>query len=102
MTGVLDPDARALLLSVGQSSVWQYYQLDSTQWPTDTNLGKCEAKPANPSGTPAPTFLANTTMETFVQGTTPGVSSSCISCHGNAAMTNGAAADFTYVLQVAK
>ncbi|WP_437308156.1 hypothetical protein [Sorangium sp. So ce388] len=94
--------ARALLVGAGASSVWQYYELESTQWPTDTNVGKCEAKPANPSGTPAPTFLANTTMETYIQGTTPGVSSSCIGCHGNAAMTNGAASDFTYVLQVAK
>ncbi len=95
-------DAHKLLVGVAASSVWQYYELDSTQWPTDTNFGKCTAKPANPNGTPAPTFLANTTMETFVQGTTPGVSSSCIGCHGNAAMTNGAASDFTYVLQVAK
>jgi hypothetical protein len=95
-------DAQRLLASVGASSVWQYYQLDSTQWPTDTNVGKCEAKPANPSGTPAPTFLANTTMETYIQGTSPGVSSSCIGCHGNAAMTSGAASDFTYILQTAK
>ena len=95
-------DADKLLRSVSTNSVWQYYRLDSTQWPTDTQLGKCEAKPANPNGTPAPTFLANVTLETFIQGKTPGVSSSCIGCHGNAAMTNGAASDFTYVLQVAQ
>lgn len=94
--------AKALLVGVNPKSVWQYYELVSTQWPTDTNVGKCEAKPANPSGTPAPVFLANTTLESFVQGTTPNVSSSCIGCHGNAAMTNGAASDFTYVLQTAK
>lgn len=95
-------DGKELLVGVNPRSVWQYYELVSTQWPTDTNLGKCEAKPANPSGTPAPTYLANTTLETFVQGTTPNVSSSCIGCHGNAAMTSGAASDFTYVLQTAK
>jgi hypothetical protein len=95
-------DANRLLRSVSSSSVWQYYRLDSTQWPTDTQLGKCEAKAANPNGTPAPTFLANVTLETFIQGKTPGVSSSCIGCHGNAAMTNGKTSDFTYVLQVAQ
>lgn len=95
-------DAGKLLRSVSTNSIWQYYRLISTQWPTDTQFGKCEAKAANPNGTPAPTFLANVTLETFIQGTTPGVSSSCIGCHGNAAMTNGAASDFTYVLQVAK
>ncbi|MGC4086764.1 MAG: hypothetical protein QM756_02480 [Polyangiaceae bacterium] len=95
-------DAKKQLVGVNASSVWQFYHLDSTQWPTDTQLGKCEAKAANPNGTPAPTFLANTTLETFIQGTVPGTSSSCISCHGNAAMTNGATSDFTYVLQVAQ
>ncbi len=92
--------ARTLLSGVSAKSVWQYYELISTQWPT--NSGECAAKPADPFGTPAPVFLANTTLETFVQGSVQNVSSSCIHCHGNAAMTTGKASDFTYLLQRAK
>ncbi len=33
---------------------------------------------------PAPTFLANSTLETFSQGKIPQASSSCMTCHGNA------------------
>ena len=92
--------AQKLLASVSPRSVWQRYILVSTQWPT--NSGDCAAKPADPFGTPAPQFLANTTLETYVQGTTPNVSSSCIACHGNAVMTNGKASDFTFLLQRAR
>lgn len=92
--------AQKILRGVSRTSVWQHYELVSTQWPT--NSGDCAALPADPFGTPAPQFLANTTLETYVQGRTPNVSSSCIACHGNAAMTNGKAADFTYLLQRAR
>lgn len=95
-------DARALLAGVNPKSVWQYYELISTQWPTDPGPGNCDASPTDPDGNPAPQFLANTTLETYVQGTTPNVSSSCIECHGNAAMTTGGASDFTYTLQLAR
>ena len=33
---------------------------------------------------PAPTFFANSTLETYSQGDIPLASSSCIACHGNA------------------
>ena len=33
---------------------------------------------------PAPTYLANSTLETYSQGEIPLASSSCIACHGNA------------------
>ena len=33
---------------------------------------------------PAPTFMANSTLETYSQGDVPQASSSCIGCHGNA------------------
>ena len=33
---------------------------------------------------PAPTFLANSTLETYSQGRIPQASSSCMACHGNA------------------
>ena len=40
--------------------------------------------PIDPTGVPAPTYLSNTTLETYSQGTTPLASSSCMACHGNA------------------
>lgn len=95
-------DARALtdtfhnsLRAVNPSSVWLNYQLISTQWPTVQT-------PTDPSGDPAPTYLANTTLETYIQGTVPNVSSNCILCHNNAADTQGRFSDFTYLLQLAK
>ncbi len=86
-------DAQKLLLGVNAKSVWANYQLISTMWPTD---------PKQPFGAPAPSFLANTTLETYIQGTTPNVSSNCIECHNNATMTVPVASDFTYVLQRAQ
>ena len=85
--------AQKLLLGVNQKSVWANYELISTMWPTD---------PKQPFGAPAPTFLANTTLETYIQGTVPNVSSNCIECHNNATMTVPVASDFTYVLQRAQ
>lgn len=77
-------------------TVWNNYQLISTQWPTDPGSA------TNPNGVPAPVFLANTTMETYIQGTTPQASSSCMACHGNAAATSGRTSDFTFILERAK
>lgn len=93
-------DALQLLLGVNSKSVWQYYELISTMWPT--NPGKCAAVPGDPLGTPAPNFLANTTLETYIQGMVPNVSSNCIECHNNATMTNAKPSDFTYILQRAQ
>lgn len=86
-------DAQQQLRAVNPKSVWANYHLISTMWPTD---------PKQPFGAPAPTFLANTTLETYIQGTTPNVSSSCIECHMNATMTVPVPSDFTYVLQRAQ
>ena len=93
-------DALQLLLGVNPKSVWQYYELISTMWPT--NPGKCAPVPGDPLGTPAPNFLANTTLETYIQGMVPNVSSNCIECHNNATMTNAKPSDFTYILQRAQ
>lgn len=79
-----------------KGTVWENYELISTQWPTD---GQSKT---DPNGVPAPTFLANTTMETYVQGTTPQASSSCIACHGAATDTKGKKSDFTFILERAK
>ncbi len=95
--------AQQLLRGVSAKSVWQYYQLVSTQWPS--TAGDCNAI-APDFGNPAPQFLANTTLETYIQGTVPNTSSSCISCHRRATLTTGGApgsgADFIFLLQSAK
>ena len=96
-------------------TVWQHYQLISTQWPTnasgatasspDAQNGWCDALNATDlSGAPAPTFLANTTLETYIQGTVPQASSSCIHCHLNATTTTveNNFSDFTYLLERAQ
>ena len=96
-------DAWKLLAAVNPQSVWLNYELISTMWPTNPS-GKCGAVPGDPLGTPAPTFLANTTLETYLQRVPPqpNVSSQCIECHNNATMTVPVASDFTYVLQRAQ
>jgi len=58
-----------------KGTVWENYTLVSTQWPTDA------ANKTDPTGKPAPTFLANTTAETYIQGSVPMSSSNCIECH---------------------
>jgi hypothetical protein len=94
-------EALPLLASVNPKSVWQNYELISTQWPTNPG-GPCAAKPGDQLGTPAPIYLANTTLETYIQGMARNVSSSCIECHNNAATTSQVPSDFTYVLQRAQ
>jgi hypothetical protein len=77
-------------------TVWQNYMQISTQWPTDP------ASKTDPNGVPAPAFLANGTLETYIQGKVPQSSSSCIACHGNAVATSGRTSDFTYILERAQ
>ncbi len=95
-------DAEKLLASVNSRSVWRNYRLISTMWPTDA--GNCAAVPGDPLGRPAPTFLANTTLETYLQHNPPqpNVTSQCIECHNNATMTVPVPSDFTYILQRAQ
>jgi hypothetical protein len=97
-------EALALLSGVSANSVWKNYELVSTMWPTNPGNGLCTADPSSPLGEPAPSFLANTTLETYIQGPplAPNVSSNCIECHNNATMTTPVHSDFTYVLQRAK
>lgn len=78
-----------------QGTVWQNYQLITTQWPTDAT------NKTDPNGVPFPVFAANVTMETYVQGNVPQASSSCMSCHGNATTTSGRPSDFSFVLEKA-
>ncbi|WP_313917122.1 hypothetical protein [Tahibacter sp.] len=79
-----------------QGTVWQNYTLVSTQWPTDPT------SKTDPNGVPAPAFLANSTLETYIQGSVPQSSSSCMNCHGNAAATTGRTSDFTFILERAQ
>ena len=95
-TKALNKRYQDALLAAVPNSVWANYELISTQWPT--NAGSA----TDPTGAPAPSFLANTTLETYIQGSVRQTSSSCIQCHNNAGMTNGRFSDFTYLLQRAE
>jgi len=85
---------RALL----KGTVWENYALLATQWPS-----KADSK-TDCNGAPAPTFLANTTLETYSQGVVPLASSSCMACHGNATTQRvpATASDFTFILEKAQ
>jgi hypothetical protein len=80
-------------------TVWKNYMLLSTQWPSDFLCTKRISDETNPEPpeprtdfkkepdmncAPAPTYLANSTLETYTQGSDPLASSSCMACHGNA------------------
>jgi hypothetical protein len=80
-----------------KGTVWENYMLVSTQWPTDFQ------NKIDPTGVPAPPFLANTTLETYSQGEIPVASSSCIACHNNATSQHKDArsSDFTFILEKA-
>src|SRR4029434_3408361 len=78
-----------------KGTVWENYMLLSTQWPSDFNCARKVAPYARPeldphtelekepdmNCAPAPTFLANSTLETYSQGSVPLASSSCMVCH---------------------
>ena len=57
-----------------EKSVWQYYQLIDTQWPTDPGArpsawdsGLAQSVSNKPGGHPTPVMLTNITMETYFQ-----------------------------------
>lgn len=103
-TKQLNASWQAALRAVNPASVWQYYELVSTQWPTQP-APACDvatSAPANMSGAPAPQFLGNSTLESYIQGKVPNVSSSCIECHLNATTTAAKFSDFTYLLERAQ
>ena len=82
------------------NSVWANYKLISTQWPANRAKG-CDVKasaPVDVIGTPAPQFLGNSTLETYLPGQVPNASSSCMECHANATTTDGRFSDFTFLL----
>jgi hypothetical protein len=91
-----------------QNSVWQYYQLIDTQWPTSPTTPPTPPGDANlplsvvnkPGGNPTPVYLTNATMETYFQkgnqnaskqeeGSPPSqfqlfATESCMGCHSSA------------------
>lgn len=64
----------------------QYYQLITTQWPSDPN------DPGNPAGSPTPGVAANVTMESYIQPT-----SSCMDCHSTAVVKPGKKSDYSFL-----
>jgi hypothetical protein len=102
-TKQLNTQWQGFLAAVNKNSVWQFYELVSTQWPTQPPPSPTPS-PYNqhPTGAPAPQFLANTTIETYIQGKVPNTSSSCIMCHNNATTTTGKFSDFSYLLERAQ
>jgi hypothetical protein len=81
-----------------KGTVWENYMLITTQWPSNAG-SKTDC-----NGAPMPTFLANTTLETYSQGQVPLASSSCMACHGNATTRHvpAVASDFTFILEKAQ
>jgi hypothetical protein len=110
-------------------TVWANYDLITTQWPSGFPCAgkKSPGTLPDPTCTPFPAFLANSTLETFSQpqhvgpvplatvgqplhdGGVPLATSSCISCHNNATTkpthsnpkTQAMRSDFTYILEKA-
>jgi hypothetical protein len=95
--------------SILGGTVWENYMLVSTQWPSDFNCAtsKDPTHEVDQTCAPAPTYLANTTLETYSQpgndGQIPLATSSCMACHGNATTQhNGTGpSDFTFILEKA-
>jgi hypothetical protein len=110
-----------------RGTVWENYMLLSTQWPSDFRCAQKTAhdpaakplpdtdfkKEPDMNCAPAPTFLANSTLETYSQGDVPLASSSCMACHGNAVSQQVRArdmkaqdffnqSDFTFMLEKAR
>jgi hypothetical protein len=110
--------------SILGNTVWKNYMLIGTQWPSafpctgdhsllsDAPVPKTDfEKQPDMNCAPAPTFLANSTLETFSQGEIPQASSSCMACHGNATSyqrpkslgdTYFNQSDFTFMLEKAR
>jgi hypothetical protein len=80
--------------SILGDTVWRHYIMIGTQWPSSFPCTGDHSSGPDPKTdfdkqpdmncAPAPTFLANSTLETFGQGSIPQASSSCMACHGNA------------------
>ena len=84
----LNGEAQAVLSQLG--SVWQYYELIDTQWPTNpaappAAIDGPDAISNKSGGNPTPVFLTNITMETYFQ---TGVQLACNQVEGNVCTPN--------------
>lgn len=97
---ILPEDVNSQWQELLAGTVWENYELISTQWPTEPDGPSSIFGP----GSPTPEILANTTMETYIQGdhVEPKFASSCIGCHQYGALLNGKKADFSYLFSRAK
>lgn len=73
-----------------EGTVWEHYNLITTQWPKDP------FNPSNFSGQPTPSISANTVIESFNQGT-----SNCGGCHSTANINTIVKTDFTFLFSEA-
>jgi hypothetical protein len=95
--------------SILGGTVWENYMLVGTQWPSDFGCATSTrpTQEVDLTCAPAPTFMANTTLETYSQagaeGQIPVATSSCMACHGNATTQHhgGGPSDFTFILEKA-
>lgn len=103
----LNAEVQGKLAALG--SVWQYYQLVSTQWPSLPYKNGVPAKVnkkntlGNQGAGQVPMILANSSMETYLMGPDPKTNtSSCMYCHSLASTANFSyASDFSYLFQEA-
>jgi hypothetical protein len=127
----------AIFQSMLKGTVWENYMLIGTQWPSNfpctqahlkgtpnpnpdfTKPGTDFLKQPDMTCSPAPTFMANSTLETYSQRDIQGddiplATSSCIACHENAVDFQKSASnpqkgkpnlnqsDFTFILEKAQ
>lgn len=80
---------QAALNQVTPNNVWANYELVGTQWAVTSE---------SPVATYIPAFMANSTMETYMQTTT-----SCLACHAGATILGGSdkSANFSWTLREA-
>lgn len=76
-----------------RGTVWENYVLVSTQWPENPG--------GTANGNPTPIFLANTSLEPYIQDADPRMfgsrPSSCIDCHSFAHGMNQKKSDFSFL-----
>lgn len=89
-------------------TVWENYELVSTQWPSNQGCTQDpELQKIDSTCAPVPSTLANSTLETFSQalnkGSVPIATSSCMACHNDATTRKvpAATSDFTFMLEKA-